>query len=390
MSMRTKISIAAAGLVAWLCGCVSQQYAPNTSSLAAPVTTPVHISPVQIKCVCHFSSEYLTPQILEGLASSHIFMNLGTTESVSSYSIIPTVFTWARGSLYIRLVVQEIGTHIQIYTKDLEITDWSYAACIANLKKSMAAIGIEIAQAIANFEEIEPVQVVVVKKSPIGRFAEAGNMNDTASGQGQSSRAAVTATSEKLAVLKALREGGDISDREYRQRRMAILDTISPLPPRSVKSQRPSNSEYVRIPSEDRERVVVANAIAAPEARFDISAHVEDDPADGEAIMGNGDGLIQRGEAFNLVVVVANTSTSTANNVICTVILPEDQSLKSYSEIHQDWAELAPSAAATNRINLAMPMNVKLTAAPVCRIEVKDEGPSAVEHLSYELPTDLE
>ena len=175
--------------------------------------------------------------------------------------------------------------------------------------------------------------------------------------------------------------------------RGTVHATLSPkqLPKNRLDVSKSKTPKMFKVPAADMDRLVEgASEAVNPATRYGISVYVEDDPAKNDTILGNGDGLIQKGEAFELVVVVANTSTSTAKDVVCTVILPEDQSLKSYSEIHQDWAELAPAAAATNRINLVMPMNVKLTAAPVCRIEVQGEGSAVVEHLTYQLPMDLE
>lgn len=209
--------------------------------------------------------------------------------------------------------------------------------------------------------------------------------------QSQSSLSTADATSEKLALFKALWERGDITEEEYRERRVFVLDSVSSAQPQLGASQRQSDREIERIPAAKLERMVaVTNAIVTPKARFSISVHVEDDPAKGDAILGNGDGLIQQGEAFNLVVVISNISTSSVKSGTCTVALPTNVSIKSYSKLRQIIKKLEPSVSATNRFILTVPLNSTAITAPSCMIKVQEEGSPVVEHLNYELPMKLE
>ena len=118
------------------------------------------------------------------------------------------------------------------------------------------------------------------------------------------------------------------------------------------------------------------------------TAHIEDDPALGDAILGNGDGRIQKGEAFDLVVVVANTSTSTLKNVECTVTLPTDKSIMAYGDLRHAAPEIGPNAAVTNRINMSVPLSAKPVGFPRCFIDVKEAGTDVAEQLNYLLPLD--
>jgi hypothetical protein len=131
------------------------------------------------------------------------------------------------------------------------------------------------------------------------------------------------------------------------------------------------------------------NGTFVDKPHFDISAHIEDDPSKGETILGNGDGVIQKGEAFDLVVVIANTSGSTATGVTYTVTLPSDDSLKAYSELQHVVVSIVPGTTATNRINLAMPLNVTITKAPMCIIEVQKTGSDESGYLAFVVPTVL-
>ncbi len=124
--------------------------------------------------------------------------------------------------------------------------------------------------------------------------------------------------------------------------------------------------------------------------RLVVKAKVEDDPAKGVDIIGNGDGRIQKGEAFELVVVVSNACNTAARAVSCTVTLPTDKSLKSFSELHQAIADLAPGVTTTFQYSVTMPLSVIVTKAPVCSIDVKEAGSNVIERLSYELPITLQ
>jgi hypothetical protein len=122
---------------------------------------------------------------------------------------------------------------------------------------------------------------------------------------------------------------------------------------------------------------------------FGITAHIEDDPAKGESILGNSDGRIQPGEAFDLVVVLTNTGNVEVKGVECTVTLPADKSVKAFSKLRQTVTTLALGATSSFRYNFAVPMSVDLVQAVVCSIEVKESGSQIVERWCYELPMDF-
>ena len=173
--------------------------------------------------------------------------------------------------------------------------------------------------------------------------------------------------------------------------RGSVSATLSPVQPRgkSPEAREVSITGMPRVPAADKgPKVAVTSEVVNTKSYFKISAHVEDDPAKGEAILGNGDGRIQKGEAFDLVVVISNVSTAAMKAVTCTVILPDDKSIKAFSGLCRIVSELASGAATTNRFNLVMPLNAKVNSEPVCSIEVSDKGTQTVVRSEYSLPVD--
>lgn len=136
--------------------------------------------------------------------------------------------------------------------------------------------------------------------------------------------------------------------------------------------------------------VVPRNVAPASNPRLKISAHIEDDPARGETILGNNDGRVQRGESFDLVVVIANEGQTVAADVTCKITLPIDGSLKAYTELYYTVAEMVPATATTNRVNLMMPVGATIEKAPKCMIEVKEAGAQTAEWKLYSLPFALQ
>jgi hypothetical protein len=124
-------------------------------------------------------------------------------------------------------------------------------------------------------------------------------------------------------------------------------------------------------------------------ARLSISAHIEDDPTQSASVIGNSDGRVQKGEAFDLVVIIANTGNAEAKTVTCSITLPTNKSLKAFSELHQVGATIAPDSAITNHFSLAMPLNEGIVKPLVCSIEINESGSDITSHLNYVVPTDL-
>lgn len=181
-------------------------------------------------------------------------------------------------------------------------------------------------------------------------------------------------TLKRLRALKIIYESGDISEDEYNLMRAKILDSLIPLAPQ-VSSQSP----LVQYPSEPAKTVVEAR-------RFEIHCDVIDSTSEGVSIIGNGDGRVQPGEVFDLVVVVRNVSTTDTQAVTCSVNLPNGNSLKAFSELSQAISQVTAGSVVTNRFNLALPLNAMATSVLECVIEVEEEGAAVIGHMNYELP----
>jgi hypothetical protein len=139
-------------------------------------------------------------------------------------------------------------------------------------------------------------------------------------------------------------------------------------------------------PPVEEKPVAVAAKPLPPEIRCFIFASIQDDPAKGEAISGNADGIAQNGEAFDLVVVVKNDGAQTAKNVTCAVTLPAEKTLRAFSDLAFPVPALAPDAAFTNRITIAVPLSAKIETSPVCVIEVRESGSNVVRRLDFNVP----
>ena len=198
-------------------------------------------------------------------------------------------------------------------------------------------------------------------------------------------------TLKRLRALKTIRDSGDISEEEYSTMRTRILDTL--IPTMTPDSSRATDSSQSIDPLEV---VTPRNAAATPpkplapieKPRFGITCSILDDVSGNNEIIGNGDGRVQPGEVFDLVVVVTNAGDAIAQDVVCFMTLPGNQTLKSFSELHQTVESIAAGASATFRYNLAMPLNTEIAESPQCAIEVKSDA-SPAEYYDYKLPVEM-
>ncbi len=102
-----------------------------------------------------------------------------------------------------------------------------------------------------------------------------------------------------------------------------------------------------------------------PRPELDFSCQIEDDPGRGSKVVGNADGVVQKGEAFDLVVAVKNTGTETAQNVRVSVTLPEDPSLRNYGRAIQEVGSIQPDRFGTARFNISVKEWTKLPGVDV-------------------------
>lgn len=224
--------------------------------------------------------------------------------------------------------------------------------------------------------QLEPVRPAKVRRSD----NDEGEVDDASAD-----------TLKRLRALKTIRDSGDISEEEYSTMRTRILDTLIPL-----ETQDSSRTPEAKQSGDSSESVASRKAAAMPpkimtsvdEPRFGIKCRIVDDTAGGVAIIGNGDGRVQPGEVFDMVVVVTNASDAIAEGIVCSMTLIGNQALKTFSGLHQTCASLAASEATTFRFNLAMSLNAKIAEVSQCVIEVKSTDISA-EYYEYTLPTDF-
>ncbi len=118
-----------------------------------------------------------------------------------------------------------------------------------------------------------------------------------------------------------------------------------------------------------------------------FSFRVEDDPAKGEKIVGNADGVIQKGEAFDLIVTLKNTGKAVAKDVSLEVTLPEDASLRVFGGRCFGLGDLAVGEVAERRVNVSLRLNSNLSELPVT-IQTEEKSFSVKEKQDASLPFD--
>jgi len=92
-----------------------------------------------------------------------------------------------------------------------------------------------------------------------------------------------------------------------------------------------------------------------------FSYEIVDDPERSEKAVGNADGVIQRGEAFDLVVTVKNLGRLRAQDAQVSLSLVQDPSVTLYSRDQQRLGDLAPGETKSCRFNVAVRAWSRLT-----------------------------
>ena len=123
-----------------------------------------------------------------------------------------------------------------------------------------------------------------------------------------------------------------------------------------------------------------------PRPHMFVSVRMEDDPAKSDTVIGNGDGIIQKGEAFDLVTTVTNAGTSVVQAVNVHLIMARGIPLKCFSKTIQSVGDLTPAASATVRFNLALPLSAVMTQAPVCTIMAKATNTEFLATQDFKVP----
>lgn len=152
----------------------------------------------------------------------------------------------------------------------------------------------------------------------------------------------------------------------------------------------PVTAPAKRLSTNDSDGMKEVPAALRAVARLGIGARMEDDPSMGPTIMGNGDGKLQKGESFDLVVVITNSQSVLARSISCKLALPTDESIKSFSELEQGVTDLEPGASATLLYNLAMPLVANPTGPLVCRLVVSAAGDLSASLCDFVVPIDMQ
>ena len=133
--------------------------------------------------------------------------------------------------------------------------------------------------------------------------------------------------------------------------------------------------------------IVVTNT--TPQAQIAIALRMEDDPAKTPTAIGNGDGIIQRGEAFDLVVTVTNTGPALIMAVKVDLIVPQGNPLTCFSKPSQPIGDLAAGASSSLRFNLALPLRAVMTKDGNATIVVKTLGTQMEKLTEFIVPIDV-
>ncbi len=124
----------------------------------------------------------------------------------------------------------------------------------------------------------------------------------------------------------------------------------------------------------------------SPKDAFTISLHIDDDASQNASLMGNGDGVAQKGEVFDLIVVVVNENGLNVNEARVSVELPETKAFKAYGDLVFSITNLVPSASVTNRISMAVPVDAHMGDQAICLIELRDGQTNLLKTLEAEIP----
>lgn len=119
--------------------------------------------------------------------------------------------------------------------------------------------------------------------------------------------------------------------------------------------------------------------------RLAFTYEVVDDPARSPKTTGNADGVIQKGEAFDLLVTVKNTGRATAEAAEVSLQVPADPSVTLLDAARQPLGDLAPGESASARFNVAVRSWSELRGL-AARLRVSEESFGARRDRPIELP----
>ncbi len=126
---------------------------------------------------------------------------------------------------------------------------------------------------------------------------------------------------------------------------------------------------------------------ALPRPVLAYTYSIIDDPKQSEKAVGNADGVIQKGEAFDLVVAVKNTGEKVARGVVLSVMPVSDRSVKTWGSESAALGDLAPGAVAEKRFNIGLTAWSSLDSLPVT-IELSEVSFDLSKSETIQLPFD--
>lgn len=122
------------------------------------------------------------------------------------------------------------------------------------------------------------------------------------------------------------------------------------------------------------------------EPQLGIAASLEDNPDNGASIMGNGDGIVQKGESFDLVVSVTNRGQAMVKELECEMSLDAASGIKTFSDHSQVASNLVPGTVAIFRYSLASPLDAEMVDAPTILIRVESQENGKSHKYNYRVP----
>lgn len=126
-------------------------------------------------------------------------------------------------------------------------------------------------------------------------------------------------------------------------------------------------------------------SLLRPELVF--TQHIVDDEKGSDRATGNADGVIQRGEAVDIVFTVKNNGRALARAVALETSLPEDESIELYGASQIALGDLAPGATARALVNVQIRPSSGLDRLPV-KVRLSEESFALIVDRTVELPFD--
>ena len=108
------------------------------------------------------------------------------------------------------------------------------------------------------------------------------------------------------------------------------------------------------------------------------------DDGSGKSV-GNGDGIIQKGEAIDLILSVKNAGKKTAVGITAELGLPEESGLQVFGKHQKDLGDLTVGSTKEARFNIAVKRFTRLTELPI-RLVVRERSSSLAKIIEQKLP----